>query len=63
MAASIDGARLMKVARLQTGNGNGTALDDLEKLLEQAKGSLEEKIRELFPFKEDDFWQPDIDNG
>jgi hypothetical protein len=45
MAAGIDGARLMKVARLRTRNGNGTTLEDLEKLLEEAKGSLEEKIR------------------
>jgi hypothetical protein len=55
MAASIDGARLMKVARLQTENGNGTALENLEKLLEKAKGSLEEKIRNGFPFKEHNF--------
>jgi len=55
MAASIDGARLMKVARLRTENGNGTALEDLEKLLEKAKGSLEEKIRNGFPFKEHNF--------
>jgi hypothetical protein len=48
MAVRIDGARLMKVARLRTENGNGTVLEDLEKLLEEAKGSLEEKIRELF---------------
>jgi hypothetical protein len=48
MAVGIDGARLMKVARLRTGNGNGTALEDLEKLLEEAKGSLEEKIRNCF---------------
>jgi hypothetical protein len=39
MAAGIDGARLMKVARLRAENGNGTALEDLEKLLEEAKGS------------------------
>ncbi len=45
MAAGIDGAKLMKVARLRTENGNGTALEDLEKLLEEAKGSLEEMIR------------------
>ncbi|CAM6004290.1 unnamed protein product [Sphagnum balticum] len=45
MAAGTDGARLMKVARLRAENGNGTALEDLEKLLEEAKGSLEEKIR------------------
>jgi len=55
MAASIDGARLMKVARLRTENGNGTALEDLEKLLEEAKGSLEEKIKNGFPFKEHNF--------
>jgi len=48
MAAGIDGARLMKVARLWTENGNGTALEDLEKFLEEAKGSLEEKIRNCF---------------
>jgi len=48
MAAGIDGARLMKVARLRTENGNGTALEDLEKLLEEAKGSLEEMIRNCF---------------
>jgi hypothetical protein len=48
MAAGIDGARLMKVARLQTENGNGTTLEDLEKLLEEAKGSLEEMIRNCF---------------
>ncbi len=39
MAAGIDGARLMKVARLRTENGNGMTLKDLEKLLEEAKGS------------------------
>jgi hypothetical protein len=38
----------MKVARLRTENGNGTALEDLEKLLEEAKGSLEEMIRNCF---------------
>ncbi len=55
MAAGIDGARLMKVARLRTENRNGTALEDLEKLLEEAKGSLEEKIRNGFSFKEHNF--------
>ncbi len=48
MAAGIDGARFMKVARLWTEKGNGTALEDLEKLLEEANGGLEEKIRSLF---------------
>jgi hypothetical protein len=55
MAVGIDGARLMKVARLRTRNGNGTVLEDLEKLPEEAKGSLEEKIRNCFLFKEDNF--------
>jgi hypothetical protein len=36
MAASIDGVCLMKMARQQTGNRIGTALRDLEKLLEEA---------------------------
>ncbi len=55
MAAGIDGARLMKVARLRTVNGKGMALDDWEKLLEEAKGSLEKKIKNGFPFKEHNF--------
>jgi len=55
MVAGINGARLMKVARRRTENGNGTALEDLEKLLEEAKRSLEEKIRNGFPFKEHNF--------
>jgi hypothetical protein len=48
MAANIDGARLMKVARLRTKNGNGTALEDLEKLLEEAKGKSGGKDQEWF---------------
>jgi len=36
MAASIDGVCLMKMARRRTGNRIGTALRDLEKLLEEA---------------------------
>ncbi len=55
MAAGIDGARLMKVARLRTENGNGTALKDLEKLLEEAKGSKrkDQEVR----FGGQYFWQ------
>ncbi len=53
--AGIDGARLMKVARLRTENGNRTALKDLEKLLEEAKGSLEKKIKNRFR-REDNFF-------
>jgi hypothetical protein len=48
MAAGIDGARLMKVARLR----NGTALENWKKLLEEANGELEERIKSLFLKKE-----------
>ncbi len=40
MAAGIDRAKLMMVARQRTKNRNETALEDLEKRMEEAKGSL-----------------------
>ncbi len=47
MAINIDGAGLMKVASNDNNLGmwDGTTLEDLEKLLEEANGGLEEKIR------------------
>jgi hypothetical protein len=57
MAAGIDGARLMKVARLRTDNGNGTALEDLEKLLEEAKGSKRKDQEVRFGGGDNIFWQ------
>jgi hypothetical protein len=48
MAANIDGVCLMKMARRRTGNRIGTALRDLEKLLEEATEVRKEKIRGPF---------------
>ncbi len=48
MAANIDGVCLMKMARRRTRNQIGTALKDLEKLLEEATDVSRKKIRRLF---------------
>ncbi len=47
MAASIDGVRVKKVARRRTQDRIGTALKDLEKLLEEATDLFRKKIRWL----------------
>ncbi len=44
MAVGIDGARLMKVARLRTERGKWNGVGKLE----EANGELEERIRSLF---------------
>jgi len=57
VAAGIDGARLMKVARLRTENGNGTALKIWRSFWKKPRG-LKEKIRKsVLGEKGTRFWQ------